>query len=366
MIAMAIANNPSLLIADEPTTALDVTIQSQILDLLKKLQDSMGMSILLITHDLSIVKKFSDNICVMKNGKIVEKGITKDIFSNAKDTYTKLLINAELKERKNNKVISGNEIIKVRELSVEYSIKKGLFRKSINILRALKNISFDLNEGETLGVVGESGSGKTTLALAILRLVMSKGSVFFYNKDLLNISNEELRKLRKHMQIVFQDPFGSLSPRLSIKQIIGEGLEVHYKKLNKEEQSTKINQALKDVGIDCSLQNRYPHEFSGGQRQRISIARSIILKPKLIILDEPTSALDKTVQNQIIDLLWELKEKYNLTYVFISHDLRVIRALSDKVIVLKSGKIIEIGTSTQIFTEPKKEYTNKLLDASLD
>jgi len=366
MIAMAIANNPSLLIADEPTTALDVTIQRQILDLLKNLQDNMGMSILLITHDLSIVKRFADNICVMKDGLIIEKGKTKNIFLDPKNKYTKILINSVLRKGEKDRVSSENKIIEIRDLSVEYSIKKGLFRKRINTLSALNNISFVLYQGETVGIVGESGSGKTTLGLAILKLVTSKGSIFFQNKDLLKISNDDLRKLRKHMQIVFQDPFGSLSPRLSIKQIIGEGLEVHFKNLNKEEKTKKINQALKDVGIDYNLQNRYPHEFSGGQRQRISIARALILKPKLIILDEPTSALDKTVQNQIIKLLWELQEKYSLTYIFISHDLQVIRALSDKVIVLKNGRIIEMGTSNQIFTNPKEKYTNALLEASLD
>ncbi len=366
MIAMAIANDPSLLIADEPTTALDVTIQSQILDLLKNLQDSMGMSILLITHDLSIVKKFASNICVMKDGLIIEKGLTKNIFSEPKDSYTKILINSELKKREKNITISEKTLLKVNKLSVQYYLKKGLLRKKINALDALKELSFNLFEGETLGIVGESGSGKTTLALAILRLVLSKGSIIFNNQDILRINKNELRTIRKHMQIVFQDPFGSLSPRLSVKQIVGEGLEVHHKNLNNKEKAYKINQALEDVGIDYNLQHRYPHEFSGGQRQRISIARAIILKPKLIILDEPTSALDKTVQNQIVELLYKLQEKYKLSYIFISHDLKVIRALSDKVIVLKNGQIIEIGPSIKIFNHPEEKYTKELLEASLD
>ncbi|MAR79437.1 MAG: microcin ABC transporter ATP-binding protein, partial [Rhodospirillaceae bacterium] len=366
MIAMAISNNPSLLIADEPTTALDVTIQRQILDLLKSLQNKIGMSILLITHDLSIVKKFADNICVMKNGLIVEEGDTVKTFLNPIHEYTKTLINAELDQKIKKFQPTEKILLKLKNLSVDYSLKKGLFRKNINSLKALNNISFNLLEGETLGVVGESGSGKTSLALAILKLISSNGSIFFSNEDILKINSKKLRKLRKYMQIVFQDPYGSLSPRLSIKEIIGEGLDVHYRNLSSSDKSKKINEILDDVGIQCNLQDRYPHEFSGGQRQRISIARAIIIKPKLIILDEPTSALDKTVQAQIIDLLSKLQDKYNLTYIFISHDLKIIKALSDKVIVLKKGNIVEMGSTEQIFNKPNEKYTIELLEALLD
>ena len=366
MIAMSISNNPSLLIADEPTTALDVTIQRQILELLKSLQNKMGMSILLITHDLSIVKKFADNICVMKNGLIVEEGDTIKTFLNPIHEYTKTLINAELDKKIKKFQPKENILLKLKNLSVNYSLKKGLFRKNINSLKALNNISFNLLEGETLGVVGESGSGKTSLALAILKLISSNGSIFFSNEDILKINSKKLRELRKYMQIVFQDPYGSLSPRLSIKEIIGEGLDVHYKNLSSSDKSKKINEILDDVGIQSNLQDRYPHEFSGGQRQRISIARAIIIKPKLIILDEPTSALDKTVQAQIIDLLSKLQDKYNLTYIFISHDLKIIKALSDKVIVLKKGNIVEMGSTEQIFNKPNEKYTIELLEALLD
>ncbi len=361
MIAMAIANNPSLLIADEPTTALDVTVQMQILKLLKSLQKKIDMSILLITHDLSIVKKISDKICIMKDGSIVENGNTEFVFSNPRHSYTKALINSELGNGFNKKNNSNKTILKIKNMTIKYPLKKGFFNKKLSFLTAVNNISFNLNEMETLGIVGESGSGKTTLGLAILKLVKSEGSIIFNTHDINNLKQKDLRSKRKDIQIVFQDPFGSLSPRLSIKQIVGEGLDVHYPNLSKEKKLNKIEKTLVEVGIDRRVMDRYPHEFSGGQRQRISIARSIIIRPKLIILDEPTSALDKTIQVQIINLLNELQIKYNLSYIFISHDLKVIRSVSDKIIVLKNGKLVEAGETKLIFNAPKNEYTKNLL-----
>lgn len=363
MIAMAIANKPKILIADEPTTALDVTIQSQILKLLKELQRKLGMSILLITHDLNIVKELAQKICIMKNGIIVEKGDVNKIFVYPKNEYTKKLINTEPII----KILSVNQnkdILQVKNLSVNFPIKKGLFRKTVKYLKALDNISFSLKKGETLGVVGESGCGKTTLGLSLLRLIKSEGKILFNNNNINILNNYNLRPTRKEIQIVFQDPYGSLSPRLSVKQIIEEGLLVHEKNLTKLNIEEKVDNALQDVGLDTQTKNRYPHEFSGGQRQRIAIARAIILKPKLLILDEPTSALDKTVQNQILNLLNNLQNKLNLSYIFISHDIRVIKSLSDKIAVIHKGKIIEYGKTKKVFFSPQMDYTKLLIKSS--
>ena len=364
MIAMALANEPDLLIADEPTTALDVTIQAQILELLKELQQSLGMAMLLITHDLGVVRRMADRVCVMTQGEIVERGNCEAIFDSPQHEYTRHLLDAEP---------SGHPIgtkdsdilLKCDLLNVRFPLAKGLFHTS-KYLQAVNNVSLTVSRGQTLGIVGESGSGKTTLGMAILRLVKSEGDIFLEDTNLRGMKSRQLRPFRRDMQIVFQDPFGSLSPRLSIHQIIEEGLLVHEKDLSENERRNKVAAALKEVGLDESAQDRYPHEFSGGQRQRIAIARALILKPKLVILDEPTSALDMSVQAQIVDLLRGLQSRYDLTYLFISHDLKVVRALSNQVIVMKDGVIVESGTSDQIFDEPKTEYTRALIAAAFD
>jgi len=361
MIAMSIANNPDLLIADEPTTALDVTIQLQILTLLKKLQKDLNMAILFISHDLAIVKNIADYICIMKNGKIIEQNTKNNIFNNPQHVYTKELINYKnLKKERNNK--SKNIILKIENLKVWYPIKKGILRRTINYVKAVDLINFDLLENQTIGIVGESGSGKTSLILAILKLVSFEGKIFFNRKDITKIKNNEFKNLRKDMQIIFQDPFSSLSPRMTIEEIISEGLDVHEKKLNDEEKRQKIKNMVNEVGLEFeNIFNRFPHEFSGGQRQRIAIARALILNPKLLILDEPTSALDVSIQNQILELLNYLQKKYKLSYIFISHDMKVIKAVSDHVIVLKKGKIVDQGDSEDIFIKPTNDYTKELL-----
>ncbi|MAI41660.1 MAG: ABC transporter ATP-binding protein [Candidatus Azotimanducaceae bacterium] len=364
MIAMALANEPDLLIADEPTTALDVTIQAQILELLKELQQSLGMAMLLITHDLGVVRRMADRVCVMTQGEIVERGNCEAIFESPQHEYTRHLLDAEP---------SGHPIgtkdsdilLKCDLLNVRFPLAKGFFHTS-KYLQAVNNVSLTVSRGQTLGIVGESGSGKTTLGMAILRLVKSEGDIFLKDTNLRGMKSRQLRPFRRDMQIVFQDPFGSLSPRLSIHQIIEEGLLVHEKDLSENERRSKVAAALKEVGLDESAQDRYPHEFSGGQRQRIAIARALILKPKLVVLDEPTSALDMSVQAQIVDLLRDLQSRYDLTYLFISHDLKVVRALSNQVIVMKDGVIVESGTSDQIFDEPKTEYTRALIAAAFD
>ena len=361
MIAMSIANNPDLLIADEPTTALDVTIQMQILDLLLKLQEKLGMTMLFISHDLSVVRKMADFIYVMKNGEVVESGTNEIIFKNPKKTYTKELISSQSK-RKESLSKTVNTVLKVENLDVWYPIKKGLLKKTIDYVKAINKISFTLNEGESVGVVGESGSGKTSLILAILRLIDSKGKIFVNNLDINLFKNSDILKLRKEIQIVFQDPFSSLSPRMNVEEIVSEGLDIHYPKLSKNEKKSMLIDILRKVGLDyfeCS--EKYPHEFSGGQRQRIAIARALILKPKILILDEPTSALDITIQNQIINLLNNLQEKLSLSYIFISHDMKVIQSVADKVIVLKDGKIVEENSNTKIFNNPKSDYTKNLI-----
>ena len=361
---MAIANNPDLLIADEPTTALDVTIQKQILDLLDKLRKKYKMSLLLITHDLGIVKKIADRVCVMEKGNIVEQNETTKVFNQPKHDYTKKLINSKPRNKKTKKG-SNKIILSVKNLNVYYKNKSSFFfRNKKEDFHAVKNLSFEIAEGETLGIVGESGSGKSSIAQALIKLISSDGKFTFKDKDISNLAEKDFRPYRKNIQIIFQDPFASLSPRLTIQDIVSEGLEVHDKKKSKKEMIELTKQIIKDVGLDSSMLSRYPHEFSGGQRQRIAIARALILNPELIILDEPTSALDMTVQSQIVDLLLNLQAKKSLTYIFISHDLKIVKALSDKIMVMKSGKIIEFGKKEKIFTNPKNEYTKRLLSSA--
>jgi microcin C transport system ATP-binding protein len=363
MIAMSIANNPDLLIADEPTTALDVSIQIQILKLLNKLQDKMNMSILFISHNLAVVKNIADYICIMKDGKIVEQNTKINIFNNPKHNYTKELIGYQ-KIRKENNFFNKDAILKIENLKVWYPIKKGILRKTIDHVKAVNSINFSVLKNQTLGIVGESGSGKTSLVLAILKLISFEGKILFNKKDISFYKKNDLLKLRKNMQIIFQDPFSSLSPRMTIQEIVSEGLDVHEKYLSEKEKKVKIMNIFREVGLNFDeIYNRFPHEFSGGQRQRVAIARALILKPKLLILDEPTSALDVTIQNQIIKLLNNLQLKYKLSYIFISHDINVIQSVSDHIIVLKKGKIIEEGTIHQIFNFPKNNYTKNLLSS---
>ena len=362
MIAMALVNKPQLLIADEPTTALDVTIQAQILDLMSKLKNELGMSILFITHDLGLVQQFSDNVCVMKDGVIVEQGVTSDVFNNPSHDYTKRLLDAEPKP-KETRTLNNNPIIEVDNLNVFYNIPSvNIFKK--NTFHAVKDVSFKIFENTTIGLVGESGSGKSTLGKAIARLVDYEGNVFFKTKNIDSNSHKNNKELKKDIQIVFQDPYGSLSPRMTIGEIVGEGLGVHFK-LSKKEKEFKIDKVLSDVGIEINAKNKYPHEFSGGQRQRIAIARSLIMNPSFMILDEPTSALDRSIQIQVINLLKSIQDEYGLTYLFISHDLKVIRSVSDYIFVMKNGEIVESGISEEVFDEPKEEYTKKLLTAAL-
>jgi len=363
MIAMSIANNPDLLIADEPTTALDVTIQLQILDLLKSIQKKMNMSILFISHDLAVVKKIADYICIMKDGHIVEQNTKENIFLQPQHYYTKKLISSQTKKRMIIKK-SSLPILKVNNLKVWYPIKKGILKKVVSHVKAVNNISFNLNEKQTLGIVGESGSGKTSLVMALLKLIKSEGNITFKDHILGKQNKKILRSLRKEMQIVFQDPFSSLSPRMTVEQIISEGLNIHEQSLSIDEKIIKIKDVLNVVGLNFEqVSNRYPHEFSGGQRQRISIARALILKPKLMILDEPTSSLDVSIQSQILDLLNALQHKYNLSYIFISHDMKVIKAMSDYIIVMKNGTIAEEGITDKIFNDPQTIYTKDLLQA---
>ena len=364
MIAMAIANNPDLLIADEPTTALDVTIQKQILDLLNKLRKKYKMSLLLITHDLGIVKKIAHRVCVMEKGKIVEQNLTSKIFNKPNHSYTKKLINSKPREKKPRKK-KENIILSVKNLDVYYKNKSSFFYKNkSDDFHAVKSLSFEIAKGETLGIVGESGSGKSSVAQALIKLISSEGRFSFKGKEISSLSEKQFRSYRKNIQIIFQDPFASLSPRLTIQDIVSEGLRVHYKEKSSKEMIDSTKKIINDVGLDYSMLSRYPHEFSGGQRQRIAIARALILNPELIILDEPTSALDMTVQSQIVDLLLNLQEKKSLTYIFISHDLKIVKALSDKIMVMKSGKIIEFEEKNKIFAKPKNEYTKKLLSSA--
>lgn len=363
MIAMAIANNPKLLIADEPTTALDVTIQKQILELIRRLQHETGMGVLLITHDLGVVRHFSDQLAVMRHGEIVESGDTATIFTDPQHGYTRELISAEPKGIPAPVTTDAESVAVTDKLRVWFPVKKGFFRRTVSHIKAVNDISLSLRKGETLGIVGESGSGKTTLAQAILRLIDSEGAILLHNVPINALKRKHLRPYRRQMQIVFQDPFASLSPRMSIGQIITEGLEIHYN-LSEEELDTRVCNALTDVGLPESLRHRFPHELSGGQRQRVAIARALILKPEIIVLDEPTSALDRSIQTQIIELLRNLQQKYNLSYLFISHDLKVVRAMSHRIIVLKDGNIVEEGDSESLFNAPKTLYTQQLLSAA--
>ena len=366
MIAMALANEPDLLIADEPTTALDVTIQAQILKLLKDLQAEFGMAMLFITHDLGIVRKIADRVCVMREGEIVEAGETASLFADPQHEYTQRLLAAEPKGSKIAPEESAPLIIEGDDVKVWFPIKKGVLRRTVDHVRAVDGISVTVRAGQTVGVVGESGSGKTTLGMALLRLEQSTGDIRFEGRDIQALSVSDLQPLRRQMQVVFQDPFGSLSPRMSIGEIIAEGLRIHDPDGDAASRDAKVVEALQDVDLEPDSRFRYPHEFSGGQRQRIAIARAIVLRPRFIVLDEPTSALDMSVQAQIVDLLSDLQRKYGLAYLFISHDLKVVRALSDHVIVMKDGKVVEQGATEAIFDNPVEPYTKALMAAAFD
>jgi microcin C transport system ATP-binding protein len=366
MIAMALANEPELLIADEPTTALDVTIQAQILELLKELQSELGMAMLLITHDLGIVRKMAERVYVMKDGEIVEQGPMEKVFDTPEHPYTSHLLNAEPKGEPPTLDDSQPTVVETDDLKVWFPIKKGFMRRTVDHVKAVDGVSIILREGQTVGVVGESGSGKTTLGLAILRLISSKGRIVYLGRDLAGLNSKAMRPLRREMQIVFQDPYGALSPRLSVMQIIEEGLLIQDPGLDYETRRDRVARALEDVGLDADTMDRYPHEFSGGQRQRIAIARAMVLEPRFIMLDEPTSALDMSVQAQIVDLLRDLQARRKLSYLFISHDLRVVRALSNYVVVMRNGKVVEEGPSERIFTAPESDYTKALLAAAFN
>ena len=366
MIAMALANDPELLIADEPTTALDVTIQAQILELLQDLQRRLGMAILLITHDLGIVRRVADRICVMTNGNIVETGTPEAIFENPQHDYTRHLLAAEPKGIPQPVLPEASAIMDARDVKVWFPIRRGVLRRTVGHIKAVDGITLSVREGQTVGVVGESGSGKTTLGLALLRLERADGSLIFAGSDLRAHSPKAMRHLRRELQIVFQDPFSSLSPRLSVRQIIGEGLRVHRLADNQADENRMIEEVLREVGLEPAMADRYPHEFSGGQRQRIAIARAIVLKPRFVVLDEPTSALDMSVQAQIVDLLRDLQVKHRLAYLFISHDLKVVQAMAHDVIVMKDGLVVEQGPASELFSEPKEAYTKALMSAAFE
>ena len=366
MIAMALACEPDILIADEPTTALDVTIQAQILVLLKDLQRRLGMSMLFITHDLGVVRKVADRVAVMSKGEIVETGTVADIFAAPKHPYTRQLLAAQPKGHPNPSAADAPVLVEVQDLKVLFPIKGGIFQRTKSVVRAVDGVSLSVKAGQTLGVVGESGSGKTTLGLALLRLIGSEGRIRFDGRDIQGLGSGAMRPLRRHMQVVFQDPYGSLSPRLSVGQIIGEGLEVHNLAPDPAKKRRIIVQALTEMGLPEECIDRYPHEFSGGQRQRIAIARALVLKPRFMVLDEPTSALDVSVQAQIVDLLRDIQTRYQIAYLFISHDLRVIRALADDLVVMKDGKVVEAGPATELFTRPRTDYTKALMAAAFD
>ncbi len=365
MIAMALANGPDLLIADEPTTALDVTIQAQILELLARLKAAENMSMLFITHDLAIVRRIADRVCVMREGEIVERGPTEEIFSSPRHPYTVKLLGAEAVGAPAPVPEGAQEVARTENLRIWFPIQRGLLKRTVGHVKAVNSASLSVREGETVGVVGESGSGKTTLALAMMRLIPSDGPIVFLGQDIQGWKSRRLRPLRRHMQIVFQDPYGSLSPRMTAEEVIAEGLSVHAVDPGRNRHEM-VAEVMEEVGLDPATMHRYPHEFSGGQRQRIAIARAMILRPRLLVLDEPTSALDMTVQVQIVDLLRELQRRHRLAYLFISHDLKVVRALSHKVIVMKNGDIVEEGPAGQVFDDPKSEYTRALMAAAFE
>jgi microcin C transport system ATP-binding protein len=366
MIAMALANEPDLLIADEPTTALDVTIQAQILKLLKELQQRLGMAMLLITHDLTIVRKVADRVCVMTTGQIVETGAVEEVFDRPRHAYTQHLLAAEPKGRPPVPSPHAPVVMAAEQLKVHFPIQRGLLRRTVGHIRAVDGVDLSVRRGQTVGVVGESGSGKTTLGLALLRLIRSEGGIRFEGQEIQGWTSRRLRPLRRDMQIVFQDPYGSLSPRMSVGQIVEEGLTVHHLGNGRADRRRLVAKALEEVGLDPESQDRYPHEFSGGQRQRISIARAIVLEPSFVVLDEPTSALDMSVQAQIVDLLRDLQARRGLAYMFISHDLRVVRALSDHLMVMRDGQVVEHGLAQEIFARPQHPYTRALMAAAFD
>ena len=366
MIAMALACEPDILIADEPTTALDVTIQAQVLELLRDLQQKMGMAILLITHDLTIVRNFSQRIAVMKNGELVEQGRTADVFASPQHDYTKMLINAEPRGEVRATADNAENILTVENLSLHYPKSKNFFGRVKDTVKAVNDISLTLAKGETLGIVGESGSGKSTLGFSILRLLNPQGKIILMGQDINQLKESDIKPLRKNIQIVFQDPFGSLSPRMSVAEIIAEGLQIHLPSLSKIDRDVAVIAVMEKVRLNPETRHRFPHEFSGGQRQRISIARALVLKPKIIVMDEPTSALDMSVQADIVELLRDIQATDGISYLFISHDLRVVKALSHRVIVMKDGKIIEQGHVYDIFNAPKTEYTQRLIAAAFD
>ena len=364
MIAVALANNPDLLVADEPTTALDVTIQAQILQLLADLKSAEEMSLLFITHDLNIVRSIADRVYVMKDGQFVESGKKDDVFDNPRHGYTQRLLAAEPSGEPDPVPENSEDLMQAKDVKVWFPIQRGLIRRTVGYIKAVNPSNFAVKRGETVGVVGESGSGKTTLALAMMRLVSSTGGIRFLDQNIQGLKSTALRPVRRNMQMVFQDPYGSLSPRMTIEQIVSEGLRVHG--VSEGKRRELVADILEEVGLNADMLQRYPHEFSGGQRQRIAIARAMILRPKLVVLDEPTSALDRTVQAQIIDLLLGIQRKHELSYLFISHDLRVVRALSHKIIVMRNGDIVESGSSADVFNNPKTPYTRELIAAAFD
>jgi len=366
MIAMALANEPDLLIADEPTTALDVTVQAQILALLKDLQKRLGMAMLFITHDLGIVRKLADIVCVMKDGKIVEQGAVEQVFTGPQHPYTRALLAAEPKPDPAPLRPDAPVVVETKDLKIWFPIKRGVLRKVVGHIKAVDGVSIVVRRGETLGIVGESGSGKTTLGLAVLRLISSQGPIVFLGKPIAGLKFKQMLPIRHDMQIVFQDPYGSLSPRMSVSDIVEEGLWVHHPKLTEAERQQRVVRALRDVGLDPETRFRYPHEFSGGQRQRIALARAVVLEPTFIVLDEPTSALDMLIQAQMVDLLRDLQKRLNLTYLFISHDLRVVAALASRLMVMRHGKVVEEGPAAELFANPRTDYTRALFAAAFN
>ncbi len=366
MIAMALANEPDLLIADEPTTALDVTVQAQILTLLKELQQRLHMSMLFITHDLGIVRKLADTVCVMKDGKIVEQGPVEGVFTAPQHPYTKALLAAEPKPDPAPLQPAAPVVVEAKDLRIWFPVKRGVLRRVVGHIKAVDGVDIVVRKGETLGIVGESGSGKTTLGLAILRLISSQGLITFFGDTITGLKFKQMLPFRRGMQIVFQDPYGSLSPRMSVSDVIEEGLWVHHPELNETQRQQRVIQALRDVGLDPETRFRYPHEFSGGQRQRIALARAIVLEPTFIVLDEPTSALDMLIQAQMVDLLRDLQKRLDLTYLFISHDLRVVAALASRLMVMRHGKVVEEGPAGELFANPKSDYTRALFAAAFN